>query len=564
LMFLARPHLCHFGIDSRKLRTAAPGWPPPGPGQQACHLCPGETIRDKARSITDALKTWESDAAVPDTSLKSRFAPRLTGKVGSCWVAGSSSTSRPSLSGSLHAETVVIGAGIVGLTTALHLCEAGREVIVLEGLRIGGQVTGGSTAKITTQHALIYRHLINHFGLDLAQRYADANEAGARRIKLWADDYQIACDLAVKPAYAYTTDSERLQEIIVEAEAAHRLGLAAEVLERAPLPFDTAAALRFPDQAQFNPTRYLAGLARAVERRGGRIFEHSRVRLVDEASRWRAVTDEGTVHAEHVVVATNMTIKSPLGMARRTQPRCHTAMAFRVDDASLIDGMFIGVDDPTHSLRMGRDPDGPLLVALGPKFNTGQDGDVARRFTELEGWVRSYFAVGETAWRWCNEDYDTPDRVPYAGTPDPAKAPGFHIATGFNAWGITNGTATGMMIAESILGRSSAWSDLYDPARPCPADFHKDGDSQSIVASLDDVSPGQGGVIVKGEDKFAVHKDASGKLHVLSARCTHKGCTVTWNNADHTWDCPCHGSIFATDGSVLHGPARKNLAQARL
>lgn len=501
---------------------------------------------------------------MPDTSRSARFAPRLAGRIGSCWLAGSPSTSRPPLEASLHAETVVIGAGIVGLTTALHLCEAGRDVIVLEGLRIGGQVTGGSTAKITTQHALIYHHLINHFGLDRAQAYADANQAGARRIKQWIADYRIACDLAAKPAYTFTTDGERRQEIMAEAEAARRLGLAAEVLERAPLPFATAAALCFPDQAQFNPARYLAGLARAVERRGGRVFESSRVRLVDAASRWRAVTDRGLVHAEHVVVATNMTIKSPLGMANRTQARSHTAMAFRSVDASLIDGMFIGIDDPTHSLRMGRDPDGPLLVALGPKFDTGQDGDVARRFVELESWVRSRFSVGETAWRWCNEDYDTSDRVPYAGEPDPAKARGFHIATGFNAWGITNGTAVGMMIAESILGKSSAWTALYDPARPYPEDFHRSGDSRSVVASIGDILPGQGGIIVKGEDKFAVHKDASGKLHVLSASCTHKGCTLTWNNADHSWDCPCHGSIFAADGSVLHGPARKPLPPAQL
>ncbi|WP_438816543.1 FAD-dependent oxidoreductase [Taklimakanibacter deserti] len=501
---------------------------------------------------------------MPDTSRLPRFTPQLAGKIGSCWLAGASSKSRPALDASLHAETVVIGAGIVGLTTALHLCEAGRDVIVLEGLRIGGQVTGRSTAKITTQHALIYRHLIERFGLDRAQGYADANQAGFRRIGQWIDDYKITCDLATKPAYAYAIDGRKRQAIVAEAEAAHRLGLAADVLDHAPLPFNTVGALRFPDQAQFNPARYLAGLARGVERRGGRIFEHSRVRLVDAASRWRAVTDGGTVHAEHVVVATNMTIKSPLGMANRTQARSHTAVAFRVDDASLIDGMFIGIDDPTHSLRMGRDPDGPLLVALGPKFDTGQDGDVARRFHELEDWIRSRFSVAETTWRWCNEDYDTPDRVPYAGTPDPAGAQGFHIATGFNGWGITNGTATGLMIAESILDRPNAWTELYDPARPYRQDFHRNGDSQSVVASVDDILPGQGGIIVKGEDKLAVHKDAAGKLHVLSASCTHKGCTLTWNNADHTWDCPCHGSIFAADGSVLHGPARKPLPPASL
>jgi Rieske Fe-S protein len=263
-------------------------------------------------------------------------------------------------------------------------------------------------------------------------------------------------------------------------------------------------------------------------------------------------------------VATNMTVKSPVGMAKRTQPRCHTAMAFRIADPQAIDGMFIGVDAPTHSIRTGRDAEGPLLVVLGPKFNTGQDGDVARRFVDLEQWARASLPVGEAVWRWCNEDYDTPDRVPYAGTPDAQKAPGFHIATGFNAWGISNGTAAGMMIADTVAGAESQWTSLYDPARPYPEDFHQDGDSRSIVGNVDDIPPGAGGVVARGDEKIAAWRDESGALHAVSASCTHKGCTVTWNNADRTWNCPCHGSIFAADGSVVHGPARTPLAKAQL
>lgn len=351
--------------------------------------------------------------------------PRLSGETGSCWVATAPPTEYPPLEESIHAETVVVGAGIVGLTAALRLCQAGRSVIVVDGLRVGGQVTGRSTAKITTQHALIYRHLIDSVGRELAQSYADANSAGAAQIKEWVDAHGIACDLEAKSAYAFTRDETRRADIVAEAEAARELGLTAEVLDRAPLPFDTVGALRFADQAQFNPATYLIGLAGAVVSRGGRIFENSRARLIDEASRWRVVTDGGTVHAEHVVVATNMTVKSPVGMANRTQPRSHVAMAFRVDDPAAIDGMFIGIDDPTRSIRMGRDADGHLLVALGPKFNTGQDGNVAGRFVELEAWARANLPVGNVAWRWCNEDYDTADRVSYVGTPDPDKAPAF-------------------------------------------------------------------------------------------------------------------------------------------
>ena len=488
----------------------------------------------------------------------------LPGKAGSCWVGDSPSTDYPTLDETLDVETVIVGAGIVGLTTALRLCEMGRQVVVIDGLRVGRQVTGRSTAKITTQHALIYRHLIDRRGRDAARHYAEANASGASLIGQWVSDYRIDCDLERKDAYAFTCLAERRPDIEAEAEAARSLGLSAEVLDRAPLPFETAAALRFGGQAQFNPARYLQGLARALTDRGGRIFERSRARSFEEASRWRVTTDNGSIQARHVVVATNMTVKSPVGMARRTQPRCHTAMAFRIESPDIIDGMFIGIDEPTHSIRTGHDMDGPLLVVLGPKFDTGSDGDVAARFVALEQWTRARFSVGETAWRWCNEDYDTPDRVPYAGTADPVKAPGFHIATGFNGWGISNGTAAGMMIASLVAGENSPWASLYDPARPYPEDFHKDGDSRSIVASVDDIAPGAGGVLVRGEDRIAVWRDDHGAPHAVSAACTHKGCTVTWNNADRTWDCPCHGSIFAADGSVIHGPARKPLPPMEL
>ncbi|CCV09471.1 putative oxidoreductase [Mesorhizobium metallidurans STM 2683] len=462
----------------------------------------------------------------------------LPGAVGSCWTAGLSAPRYPSLQGSIHAETVVIGAGIVGLTTALRLREEGHEVAVVEALDIGGQVTGRSTAKITTQHRLIYRQLIELRGRALAQDYADANQAGCDLIRGWVDRHSIACDLQDRDAFVYTRDPDRRNDIEAEAAAARSLGLEATVLDRAFLPFETAAALRFPGQAQFNPARYLHGLARAFVKSGGLLFERSRARLIDEASRWRVVTDNGTVHAENIVIATNMTVKSPLGMARRTQPRMHVAMAFRTDDAHLLDGMFISLEEPSRSLRTGSDTDGPLLVVLGPRFNTGQDGDVASRFRELETWVRGYFDVGSAAWRWCNEDYDTPDRIAYVGEPDARKAPGFYIATGFNAWGISNGTAAGMLICDLVAGQRSRWKALYDPARPAPDDFHRDGDSQSIVASTDEIAPGHGGVIEKDGEKIAVCRDAQGGLHVLSAKCTHKGCTVTWNNADRTWDCP--------------------------
>ena len=487
----------------------------------------------------------------------------LPGKRECCWTARAPETDYRALGRSGASDVVVVGAGIVGLTAAYVLAAAGVPVTVVEARKIGRQVTGRSTAKVTSQHALIYRYLIRKRGKETAGLYADANATAVRKIAEWANVESIACDLEMKDAYAYTSRPERRAAIDSEAEAARSLGLDAESLDSAPLPFATVGALRFRHQAQFNPTRYLIGLAAAVTARGGRIFENTRVTGVKSGKRWRVTAGRHHLAAGHVVLATNLPIAGPIHFDQMTQPRSHVAMAFRASAEGILDGMFIDVDRPTHSLRMGQDADGPLLIVLGAKFRTGQEGDVAERFRQLESWVRSNVPAGAVAWRWVNEDYDTSDRIPYAGALG-RKAPGLYVATGFNAWGISNGTAAGMTIADQIRGRPSAWAQLYDPVRKAPKHFNRGGDSESLVRRIEQIPPGEGGVIKRGKEKIAVWRSPSGKLQALSASCTHMGCTVTWNNADLTWDCPCHGSMFAPDGTVIHGPATEALPRKKL
>lgn len=485
----------------------------------------------------------------------------LPGKPESCWTATAPKTAYPKLAGSLTAEVVVVGAGIVGVTAAYLLREAGLSVALLEARCIGRQVTGRSTAKITTQHSLIYRYLIETFGVETAQHYADANRLGMNQIRHWVEQLDIACAFEAKDAYVYCSDPSRIGDLEAEADASRRLGLEAELLDRAPLPFSTAGALRCGNQAQFNPAQYLIGLAKATELVGARIFEETRVTGVKEDDGWELKAGRAAIHTKNVVLATNLPIAGPVPYDERTRPRSHIAMAFRVDP-SAIDGMFIGIDKPTHSLRMGRDQDGPLLVVLGSKFGTGQEGDVAKHFRDLEDWTRRNLEVGNVEWRWVNEDYDTADRVPFVGAL--SQGPGLYVATGFNAWGISNGTAAGILIAQQILGKPPHWASVYDPMRKVPRNFNKGGDSQSFVHSLDDIEPGGGAVMNLGQGKIAVWKEDDGKPHAVSASCTHKGCIVTWNNADRTWDCPCHGSIFSADGDVIHGPALEPLPPRKL
>jgi glycine/D-amino acid oxidase-like deaminating enzyme/nitrite reductase/ring-hydroxylating ferredoxin subunit len=410
---------------------------------------------------------------------------RLPGKPGSCWTATAPKTAYPRLARSQATDVVVVGAGIVGVTAACLLSQAGLSVALVEARRIGRQVTGRSTAKITTQHSLIYRHLIESFSLKTAQCYADANRLGMDQIRRWVEQFAITCAFETKDAYVYCTNPTRLSDLEAEAEASRKVGLDSDVLDRAPLPFSSAGALRSRNQAQFNPAQYLIGLAKATEAAGAKIFEETRVTSVEENEGWQVRAGQASIHTKSVVLATNLPIAGPIPYDERTRPRSHIAMAFRIDSRAA--------------------------------------------------------NVGE---------------VP--------QAPSLYIATGFNAWGISNGTAAGILIAQQIFGESPDWASIYDPVRKVPRKFNKGGDSQSFVHSLDQIEPGGGGVMNLGRGKIAVWKGYDGTPHVVSASCTHKGCIVTWNNADRTWDCPCHGSMFSADGSVIHGPAVESLPPRKL
>jgi len=487
----------------------------------------------------------------------------LPGTADCCWTATTPQTTYPALRKAAHTDVAIIGAGIVGLTAAYALCRAGVSVTVIEALRVGRQVTGRSSAKITSQHSLIYRHLRDTFDLDTARVYAEANRAGTTQIRTWIRELGIACDLEERDAYAYTCKESLLAEIEAEAAIARELGFKADVVARAPLPFETAGALRFAGEAQFNPAQYLVGLAAAFKAAGGSIFENTRVHDVKPGRRWRIMTERGRIDADSVVVATNLPVAGPGHYDLKTRPRGHIAMGFRVDSVAAVEGMFIGIDHPTHSIRTGRDDEGPLLIVLGPAFVTGQESDVAARFRQLDDWAHQNLPVQRGTWRWFNEDYDTRDRVPYVGEPE-KKSKGLYITTGFNGWGISNGAAAGLLISDQIQGRSNPWTKLYNPRRRSPKKYNKGDDTHSLVGSIGEIPPGQGGVIERGKAKLAVYRAANGRVRALSASCTHAGCTVSWNNADLTWDCPCHGSVFSVTGQVIHGPATEPLPSRKL
>ncbi len=496
----------------------------------------------------------------------------------SYWIDTAPQTRHPGLAGDLAVDVAIVGGGIVGLTTALLLKRAGRRVAVLEARGIGGQVTGRSTAKITAQHSLIYADLIRSFGEDGARLYAAANQTAIERMIAFIAELGIDCALERKAAYAYTTDSEKLDQIRAEVEAARTLGLPASFVDSCPLPFPIAGAVRFDQQAQFHPLRYCQAFARAIEGDGSFVFERTRVQGIEEGEPCRVTAPTGTVTAQDVVIATNLPVINRGQFFAKAFPRAHLVVAAPIAEAKAPDGMFISIDQPTHSIRttphdgagMGA---GRMLIVVNGGFKTGHQGDTEAGYDELEQWVRRHFEVGPLAARWFNEDFDSMDGVPYIGRID-SRARHLWVGTGFRAWGITHGTVAGILLTDLIQGRTNPWAEFYDATRIKPLASARRFLSENIgVArhfltgrlgrdgnlSVKDVQTGQAGVFDTDDGKVAVYRDEDGAVHAVSAICPHLGCTVAWNNGERSWDCPCHGSRFSFDGDILHGPATARL-----
>jgi glycine/D-amino acid oxidase-like deaminating enzyme/nitrite reductase/ring-hydroxylating ferredoxin subunit len=484
------------------------------------------------------------------------------------WNATAEATSFPRLSGDLSVDLAVIGGGIVGITTARLLKDRGLKVALVEARRVGREVTGKSTAKMSSQHGSTrYQTLESKFGEDRARLYAEAQEAGIRRIRELAAEHGIDADIEEMPAFTYTRDESYVSEIEKEVEVARRLGLPATLTRDTGLPFDVLAAMRWERQAQFHPVKYVAGLAATLPGDGCHVFENSRA--VDYEPT-RVVTDGGTVSARHVVMATHLPL-GQIGMYYATNyPKAEPVVAAPI--RRVPPGMYKNAETPGHSIRTHKGAGGQIYgIAAGTHFKPGHAEEEQRYMADIERWLTESFDAGPIEYRWVNEDYTPMDGAPFIGWSSSSN--GYLVATGFNAWGISNGTAAAMIIADLATGVDNRWLEMFDSRRVKPIagapDFVKENASVaahlvggylgSKAKSYDELKPGEAGILKIDGDNVAAYRDENGRVHAVSAVCSHMGCLVGWNQTDKTWDCPCHGSRFELTGEVLHGPATKPL-----
>jgi glycine/D-amino acid oxidase-like deaminating enzyme/nitrite reductase/ring-hydroxylating ferredoxin subunit len=466
----------------------------------------------------------------------------------SYWMNETPVVRAPPLTENESCDIVVVGSGIAGLSTAYELARCGRSVVVIDRGEIGTGMTARTTAHLATELDDFYSELISVRGEDEARVYHDSQIAAVNRV----------------------------QE---EYDACRRLGVDVEWADRAPVPgLDTGRCLRFPNQGRFHPTRYLAGLARAILKRGGRIY--SNTAYVDHAEDSDGVqleTESGAkIRARTAVFATNSPVNAKLALHTKQIPNRTYVIAGRVPRGSAPDILLWDTLDPYHYVRIQELDDAQdLLIVGGEDHRSGQADDMDQRFGRLAEWTRKrYPSFTDVEFRWSGQVLEPIDFMPFSGL-NPGNR-NIYIHTGDSGQGITNGVAGSLAIAALILGEDSRFAEVLSPDRKSFTSAASVGEfargqagvvanlgeylGPSEIGSIDELARGDGAVMREGVSRIAVYKGDDGRIVRHSASCTHMGCIVHWNSFEKCWDCPCHGSQFAPDGQVLNGPAVKPLA----
>jgi glycine/D-amino acid oxidase-like deaminating enzyme/nitrite reductase/ring-hydroxylating ferredoxin subunit len=485
----------------------------------------------------------------------------------SLWTESTLLPEFPALQQHLDTEVAVVGGGIAGVTAALMLARAGKRVALIEARRLGSGETGHTTAHLTEVLDLRYHALESKFGREGAALAAASSRAAIDRIEAFADELAIECSFVRVPGYLFARDEQQRQELVKELDSLERVATHAAWTDALPLRIEIAGAIRVERQARMHPLQYLNGLVAAFVHAGGQVFEGTRLLDVDDGSPCRVTTTGGVITAKDVLVLTNSPVSSKIAFHTKVAAYQTYALALRLRTA-FPDALFWDLDDPYHYVRKQESAAGSFVIVGGEDHKTGQRQESAASYRALGEWAATHFGPLEIAARWSGQVIEPADGLPFIGK----NADDEHVftATGFSGNGITFGTLSAQMLTDAVLGQKNAFAELYDANRKKPlaqarevfvenlnvvSRIVKDRFAPSPLESADEIPRGEGRLVRAHGKVLAVYRDDAGETHVRSGVCTHLGCIVRWNDAERSWDCPCHGSRFDVDGTVLCGPA---------
>lgn len=494
----------------------------------------------------------------------------------SLWIATQPGPSFPRLQEELEVDVAIVGAGITGITAALLLKERGLKIALIEALKIGRGVTGHTTAHLTEALDARYYKLIADFGKERTRLVAQSQRVAIEQIAQWVKNYHLDCGFEFIPGYLYTENQEGEMEIEKEAEAATELGLSVNLVQEPPLPFALPRALRFENQAQFHPREYLLPLAQRIAGDGSYVFEESRVLRVVDGSPCVVETELGKIKAQHVIEATHAPLNKFFLQTKTSSATYRSYVsAVKIKNAPP-PGLFWDTENPYHYLRCQTIGKETLWLVGGEDHKVGKEQNTLAAYERLERYIRERFELESIRYHWSAQVLEPTDGLPYIGLNPHCEH--VYVATGFAGNGMTYGTFAALLLTDLILGIRNPWAEIFKPKRLPSAASIKDFISENIgfpihffkdrlqIEELDhlgQIQRGEGKVVQIQGEKIAAYRDPQGSFHLLSPVCTHLGCIVRWNNAEKSWDCPCHGSRFDTSGEILNGPAVQPLKKKK-
>lgn len=474
-------------------------------------------------------------------------------------------------------DCIIIGAGITGITTALMLRNAGKEILVIDAHNAGYGTTGGTSAHINTFADTTYKEAENAFGEDGAKLFAGAVNSGLEIIRKNIEAYTIDCDFEEKPGYVYAENDDQVKQLEDLYAGTLKVGVPISYVQKIPVPIPFKKAVLLPGQAQFHPLKYLRGLLQAYLKAGGAIVENTKIEALNSAdgihtakSAEQAFKSRSIIYATHTPPGINV-------FSFRCAPYRSYVIAVKLKSDSYPKGLIYDMQDPYHYIRTHEIDGQELLLVGGNDHKTGHD-DPEQAFEELENYIRKYFNVSSVKYKWSSQYYIPVDGLPYVGH-IPFYANGIYCATGYNGNGMMLGSVSAQILAETILGKKHPYADLFSTSRIKPVDgftefvkenadvvYHFVADRLSIheTDSLKRLKPGTGKVVKFENRKVAAYRDENGDIHALNPVCTHAGCIVNWNAEEKSWDCPCHGARYDIEGRVLNGPADRDLGKIEM
>ena len=494
----------------------------------------------------------------------------------SYWIETAKDTNYPKLDKNIEVDVCIVGAGIVGVSTAYFLSNnSNLKIALIDKEKVCMGVTAYTTGKITSQHGLFYNYLINEFGIDFAKKYLESNQAAIDDIANIVEKEKINCDFEMQDAYVFATSDEEFKKVKDEVNAVKKLGLNAELTDKIDLPIENVkGAIKFPNQAQFNARKYVIALLKILENKNIKIFENSRVEKIEKNNGYEILANNKKIKSKYVVLATHFPILNFPGFhfIKMYQDKSYI-IGVEITD-SIFEGMYINSHDPTTSFRTAIYKDNKRLLLVGGSGHRTGANDIKMEdcYRNLENYIKHIYKNSNIKYRWSTEDCVSLDKVPYIGEFSNFMK-NIYIATGFKKWGMTTSHVAAKIISDKILNKNNIYENIYNSTRFKPLKNKKElynnlkqttyslliNRFKKTSTELYEIKNGNGGIIKHNGKKIGVYKDESGKIFVVKPYCRHLGCELTWNNLEKTWDCPCHGSRYTYEGKIIMEPTRKDL-----